>query len=243
MKTRSSLLAVLSSLLLFSTANNAAAQQQPLPPPPPAPPLQQPAPSSSAPQLELQPPPFPSEYTPSLPATAPMRSWNKSRDAWGNVRERPEHETAPETQRVWYGWQTLLTDALALTTAFASPEFGLMTYGLGAPIVHWGHGNVGRGFASLGLRAGAPILLGLGGLATCDHSGASDDEHSGWECLGTAAVGVALGMLTAVVIDSSVIARETVPVEKTTIALGPVKMMPSVASNGKQTSLSLIGTF
>jgi len=240
MKTRCSRIAVL-SLLILSTASVAAAQEQPLPPPPPAPPLQQPAPSSSAPHLQLESAPFPSAYTPASPTAVPQRSWQVSRGSWGAERERPA--PAPETQEVWYGWQTLLTDALALGTVFASPELGIGTYALGAPIVHWGHGNVARGFGSLLLRTGAPFVLGLGGGAMCDSSHSGSSEYDGWECLGPMAIGVLLGVATAVVVDSAVIARETVPVEKTTFALGPVKMMPSVGTTGKQTTLSLSGTF
>ena len=36
---------------------------------------------------------------------------------------------------------------------------------LGGPVVHWAHGNIGRGFGVLGLNIGAPaVTAGLGGL-------------------------------------------------------------------------------
>ena len=45
---------------------------------------------------------------------------------------------------------------------FSRSTFGLLglsTYVLGGPIVHFAHGNAGKGFASLGLRVGAPLRV------------------------------------------------------------------------------------
>lgn len=38
---------------------------------------------------------------------------------------------------------------------------GLAGYQLGAPIVHWAHGDVGAGFGSLALRAVTPVLASI----------------------------------------------------------------------------------
>ena len=75
----------------------------------------------------------------------------------------------------WYGLQNLIVDGgvivggLVLTGA--TNEAGgvvLVTgYFFGGPIVHWSHGQVGRGFASLGIRVAAPLLFaGLGYAVT-----------------------------------------------------------------------------
>ncbi len=70
-----------------------------------------------------------------------------------------------------YLWQVALVDALAVgTLTYAAADrdettgsVGLAMIGLGGPIVHWAHGRVGRGFASMGLHLGG--FLGAFGLA------------------------------------------------------------------------------
>jgi hypothetical protein len=91
-----------------------------------------------------------------------------------------------------------------------------LAYGFDAPTVHWVHGRVGVGFASLGLRAGLPLggaLLGAlvaetvawarGGFF-CDYY---DECHSRAD-LG-AAIGAALGGAGAIVLDAAVLAYDT----------------------------------
>lgn len=115
-------------------------------------------------------------------------------------------------QSHWYGWQTLIVDGAWIVggtpVSAASPGAGaaliLGGYFLGPPIVHWAHGQVGRGFADLGIRFGAPLVLGILGYAVL-HKGNGDDV------LGAvgAVVGVTLGIIAAIVIDASVLAYET----------------------------------
>jgi hypothetical protein len=80
----------------------------------------------------------------------------------------------------------------------------LATYALGGPVVHIAHENYGRAAGSLGLRVGGPIL---GGALGC----AADDSSGMFGCLGGLALGVFLGTLTAVVVDSAALAYEKVP--------------------------------
>ena len=137
----------------------------------------------------------------------------------------------------WYGWQTLLTDAAAVLGVYVSPDLTLGLYLAGGPVVHWVHGNAGRGFASLGLRVGAPVVLTYALVSTCD----SDAEYG---CLGEAILGVTAGVVIAVVVDATVLARERVPAkEPTELALGPVKVTPTFAVTDKQTTLGLVGVF
>ncbi len=80
----------------------------------------------------------------------------------------PDSEYLVEPQRRWYGWQTLLSDGASIAiaviagsveTAELLPVAGVGIL-LGAPIVHWAHSHVGKGFTSLGLRA-VPALFTL----------------------------------------------------------------------------------
>ncbi len=137
-------------------------------------------------------------------------------------------------EKRWYGWQTLLTDGAAILTIGEVPALSIGTYLLGGPVVHWAHGNVEKGFLSLGIRT-APTLLIYGALSSYD--GGSVDN-----CVSLAVVGV-LGVLASIAVDSAAIARDKVPVESPSLALGGVRLIPSVAATGKQTSFVLGGTF
>jgi hypothetical protein len=116
---------------------------------------------------------------------------------------------------VSYGGQTLAVDGLSvaglglgevLFAAQGSRETALpiaLLWGgfggtiLGAPIVHFAHGNVGTGFGSLGLRLTGWTLVGLG-------AGEGQGEP------GLAVLG--LGVLgTTVVLDATVFAHEDGP--------------------------------
>jgi len=78
---------------------------------------------------------------------------------------------------------------------------GLLGYGFGAPIVHWAHGNAGKGFGSLGIRAGAFTLF-VAGAVSCSES----HSDSGGGCI-LALVG-ALGLVAAIPIDAAVLAYD-----------------------------------
>jgi hypothetical protein len=78
----------------------------------------------------------------------------------------------PRPKRTWYGWQTLASDGLAATLIYAAAESrggdgaglayaGLATYNIGAPTIHFAHGNYGLGALSLGVRS-LPTLLIFG---------------------------------------------------------------------------------
>lgn len=160
----------------------------------------------------------------------------------------------PKEERKWYGWQTLIVDGATLVTTIAlaapSPQAanGVFWSGylLGGPIVHWSNGQLGMGFASLGLRVGAPLVLGLTGAALGGASGNSDwDNFSG--AYAGAAIGLLAGYVTAVAVDSAVLARKTVKVtpeaeQKSRLKL---KWSPTVGYDPKtkMTSLGVGGTF
>lgn len=162
--------------------------------------------------------------------------------------------TLPErrTETKWYGWQIVLVDSASLVTgllvsAATDGESGagaglfLTGYALGGPIVHWSNGQVGKGFASLGLRLGAPSLGALSGLALGAALSGGDDI--------SAVVGGVLGMLgggiAAVVIDSAVLARKTIVVTNEHAARPKVQWTPTAGYDAKRqaATMGITGTF
>jgi hypothetical protein len=206
-------------------AQGVAPASQPLPPPP-APPLAMTPPAAPP---GMTPPSYPYAYQP----------WGYGPQAGSPAGPFVDAGPPPVVMESrWYGWQTLLADVAAVAAASAGGEAGLGVYALGGPIVHWSHGNTGRGFGSLALRTGAPIVLGAAFVAGCD-----PDEDAEFGCLGAALAGVGLGMVTAIVLDASVLARDEVPVERdTSVALGPVRVMPNIVVGSDSASLVLQGS-
>jgi hypothetical protein len=118
----------------------------------------------------------------------------------------------------WYGWQLLIgygvTDLFVVSGVLAGIADGnwdgiplpmIMLTGTGlasqvftSPIIHWAHGNVGRGFISFGLNGALPVMgAGLGFAAGGGDSGAS---FTGFM------VGVTLGVLGGRAIDVALVA-------------------------------------
>jgi hypothetical protein len=136
---------------------------------------------------------------------------------------QPMAPAAPPQRRihVWYGYQTLIVDAIAFgagTVGFALKEPTLQTVGVagylaGPPVIHFIHGHVGRGFGDFGVRCGFPVAGLLVGLivgavvAAKDDSsvqGVSDDIARGIE------VGTVAGVVGAIIFDAAVFGDETV---------------------------------
>jgi hypothetical protein len=144
-------------------------------------------------------------------------------------------EKAETPQTSWYGWQTLISDGSAiglLSLAYLVDYEGkgatsrqgyadganllfatsFATYLVGAPVIHWVHGQGRTGWASLGLRAGLPIggaIAGaLIGSAACGSSSNSDELVSCPAAFG--AVGALAGVVAAPILDATVLAREPV---------------------------------
>jgi len=131
-------------------------------------------------------------------------------------------ESTPPTH-VWYGYQTLSTDAVALALLIPaaananSPaqqgfEVGsLLMYTAAAPIVHFAHGHVGKGVVVLGTSA---------------------------------------GVIGAMTIDAALLGRETVPQDQARLAsqplvasLAPTFSVVPEAQGGSRTSFGVVGTF
>lgn len=192
--------------------------QQPQPeelPPPPPPPVAY-RPSGAEPSIEG--------------GYAPRAGWNTPAMQGSTA----PHLREPRFESRWYGWQTLMVDGAAILIA---SDVSVPIYVLGGPIVHWSHGNVGRGFGSLGLRVGAPLLLAAAFVSGCDGDGDMG-------CLGEALIGLLLGSGAAIAIDAAVIARDTVEVEdEVSFSLGPARVTPTVGITDSQGRVMLVGTF
>lgn len=104
---------------------------------------------------------------------------------------------------------------------------GAVTYALGAPLVHGARNNNGPAFASLGLRVALPAASAW----LAGRTGDDDDETNRRIRLGLFA-----GMLTAVVIDHALLARQTVEV-------APRRWSPTAVPSQDGVSLGIAGTF
>lgn len=152
-----------------------------------------------------------------------------------------EVETAEEpvaTERTWYGYQTLAADGIAVVmtglgvkslghegfgsqASHTTSEFLLVTGGLtylfAAPTIHALHGHWGKAGASLGLRT-APIAL-CAAIVGAGSTGATNHGREKASVVGGAVL--FLGIVAAMVIDSSVVANESTPIAEPKASLTP----------------------
>jgi hypothetical protein len=165
---------------------------------------------------------------------------------------KPKPSAPPQIE--WYVWQTMASDLTAISLLALSSGIenkhknastlaalaGVGFYVFGAPLVHAANGQVGKGFGSLGLRVGAPVVGVLGGLAT--GAAACPDERPGEAnthiCpIGHAALGFLLGSVTAMLVDASVLAKKEV------LARPAVSFAPFVVPTSGGSSFGLAGSF
>jgi hypothetical protein len=190
--------------LLAVSSRFAGAQQPPsalppLPPPPPAtaPPSAVPLPPGSTPDVA---PPLP----PPPPAQATQPNYYY-----------PPY-VPPRTERRWYGAQTLIADGASLALLVAGRdssktiELGVAGLLLAPPIIHWAHGNVGKGFGSLALRILPPIVA----VALIVDGGGFESSSRKSDIEVDLGVIVALAWIpTAIAVDAAVLAYDDVPVK------------------------------
>jgi hypothetical protein len=142
--------------------------------------------------------------------------------------------------RTWYGWQTLTTDGITATVVavslftlsggnrslfLAELGVGAAIYALGAPIVHWAHGNAGTGFGSLAMRLPCGVIAYFSALALA--------------YLPVTAVGLA-GVLVPVVVDAAALAYDTAPAAPPKTQMW---LMPTVAPTKGGATFGLAGGF
>jgi hypothetical protein len=189
----------------------------------PQPPAPRPAPAPV-----VVPPPAPTQQAPvattPAPAPAPL----------------PAKVEAPQYEKVWYGYQTLIADGISFGTlvgGIASRSGGVITAGyLGflfvTPIIHMVHGNVGPGFGSIGIRFLLPLMsLGVGaiaGLITGGSSGGGFDKFANGAsgAVNGAVIGGLIGVAGCVAIDAAGFAYRKERVDSRSITRGPRRPQP-----------------
>lgn len=219
-----------------------ASAQIPTAPPPEPPPLATTPPPTSPPPTS--PPP-----TSSPPAATPERI----------VVQPPARPRKYEEQ--WYGWQTLLFDVGAIGTTFvglstSSSELfwaGHLGFMLGAPVVHFGHGNVGKGFGSFALRLFVPpVTAGVGAITGLIVNSDSNDRSGGvFSGLTGLIYGFVIGYYGGLVLSSGIdafaLARERVEVEGTALRRAPTRpwftVAPTVDFTKSHGTVGVAGTF
>lgn len=199
---------------------------------------------SVAPTRQEQPAPRPEAVA------APSPTEEKAQAVEVEVDQEPKAAVAPAPSRIWYGWQNLLVDGAGQTSAIAlgvimagrdggasAMGTGLATYVLGGPIVHFAHGNVGKGFGSLALRAGLPASGALAG-AVIELRSCGGESFCG---LSGGFFGLAVGTVGAIVLDASVLAYKKVPPESTakrSSRFESLAVLPSLSHDGAGLSVN-----
>jgi hypothetical protein len=196
----------------------------------------QPAPASDAA------PSVPPAAAAAVPEPAPESTLPLAPPGLAPVGPLPAPEPAFEVHN--YRWQIAAVDAAGLALVLSHSETGVslgaLTYILGGPIVHGLHDQGGRMGVSLALRLGLPILLAYGGasLAQLNNRCSPDDDDCDSGALGGALLGFGLGVATAMVIDTAVIAR---PIE---VRNPPgATWAPQIAVTSHRVGLGVIGRF
>lgn len=154
----------------------------------------------------------------------------------------------PTTQRRWYGWQTLTTDASAIAVAALAatldgnataqpPAIGIAlgTYLLGGPLVHAFHGQGGKAGGSFAVRLLAPVTLGGLAWAASQCNPIADGDMCSLGTVVATIGGAALGAVVASVVDAAAIAHEDVPKR--------TSLVPVVQMSKDGGSVGLAGTF
>lgn len=218
----------LASAAFVALGASAARAAPPLPPPPPAPPPASAAPAADSAPVAAPPPAPRPTWMQRPPPYGPYPGWRLEEE------KRPDETGGPQ----WYGWQSLIgiipSHAMAVLGTTDNDLYGLIVAGaighsLTSPIVHWAHGNVGRGFLSLGLNTGLPFL----GLAV------------GLEARSTGLL-VAMGFVTIVgwpIVDTVVLSYEDAPKsnDKNARLIDSFSVVPMI--DGDKKGLSLVGQF
>jgi len=159
---------------------------------------------------------------PLAPTPMPAPGWYSGTSAEEGYR--------PPTASRWYGWQTLIgvigSDAVFLVglgmdgrnhdLRLGTRAIGVIGHVMTAPIVHWSHGYAGRGFASLGMNVGGPLLGGLLGLGigTAVQKATDSSSDVAWGALVGLIGGAATGAIAATILDTTLLSTEPLSPEK-----------------------------
>jgi hypothetical protein len=157
----------------------------------------------------------------------------------GSAKTPPPPRLSP--QESWYGWQILISGGASVavslgsfavsesSTAVSMRIVGVAGYVLGGPMIHGVHGSGWNALASFGINLLSPALLGAIGF------GLGAAEGSDYGALGGLVIGVPIGMIGAVLVDSFALGYEPITApEGSSFNIGL-----SVGLNG----LSVVGQF
>jgi hypothetical protein len=162
-------------------------------------------------------------------------------------------QESPRYEKVWYGWQTLLLDGVALAMTLGGlyggasglTTTGVLTYVFGAPIVHMAHAEIGRGFGSMGMRVLLPLLgAGIGAIAGLSTKAGNDGRDAG-EAAGTGAtIGAFIGGGGCALIDATAMGYKSQKIEHD-ITLSPRRPSFTLAPtiDVRRGSVGLVGQF
>lgn len=196
--------------------------------------------TASAQPAPTPPPALPTEAAPAPPAATPLRPPALASAASGATAPAI---VEPAYEYDSYGWQIALADvastAIIFTHGTNTTATGLLAYALAGPVIHGAHGQGGRALVSAGLRVGLPVISALAWNAIAQSSTrcAPDDFDCG-DTTGAALLGFGLGVLTAMVIDDSLLAG---PVKAKQPAR--VTWVPEVAATPQRVTLGVLGRF
>ena len=222
-------------------------------PKPAATPTPAPAPTTPPPQqppLVVYPPgvtPAPARPQPTQPAQA----------SGIPVLAPPPNYSAPRYEKVWYGWQALIPDSIAyvltLTGGFADADgavaLGLITFGLGTPIIHMAHAEVGRGFGSIGMRIMLPLLgAGVGAIAGVIATAGKRSGDEVADAAGTGAIiGAYVGAGGCTLVDVFALGYKRQRIEPDTAStgrrVGGITLAPSMNVGRDRAAIGIGGTF
>jgi hypothetical protein len=129
--------------------------------------------------------------------------------------------------------------------AMVTAPLAIGGFTLGGPIVHWAHGNIGKGFISLGMNVGGAALgAGTTAAVVCAPVGCNSE---GGALLGFLAgmVGGGIGLLAANIVDVSVLSygEHAPPRPAPVVGWRPISLVPTIDIQKERFSFGLRGTF
>jgi len=186
------------------------------------------------------------------PAKAPARAPRAVRTPMP-----PQPSPAPDAlgKKSWYGWQILLAgtgaDAIAVlgvgTQSTAVSWLGISAAALTGPVVHNAHGEVGRGFLSLGLNAlsgTVGAIVGTNAAAGCERlpNRLEPADPNCWPALPTVR-GIFVGLQVAMLVDAFALAWAPERPEKWAAPRPRLEVSPTFAVLPGGSSFGLVGRF
>jgi hypothetical protein len=122
--------------------------------------------------------------------------------------------------------------------ASALAGVGTVGYFFGSPIVHLAHGRPGAALGSFAMHAGLPLIGAGVGVAAAD---CNKDHDEGWCGVGEAGLGALLGIVSATVLDTALLAHERVDQDDVTV--GAINLSPVIDPHRRLAAVTVSGGF